>query len=210
MRKPIVIAAIALSLILSFQMADSVFFYDDYDFADESVQSSQDENDSVPEDAADAGIIYINTEMDFFSFLVGPGWYYYSYEDMIIFYNYNSLDASSSIAVSSITYSVPEEQRDAQAKTYIQQAEANLEYIINDLQIEQNGNYIFAENTAYWFSYTGSLISGGDAVRGEYMYWWIGDREYTCSMYCSADEYDLFSDALFTLIDNFQQPSKME
>ncbi len=148
--------------------------------------------------------------MDFFSFLAGPGWHYDSYEDMIIFYNYNSLDASSSIAVSSIIYSVPEAQRDAQTKTYMQQAENNLENIISDLQIEQNGNYTFGENNAYWYSYTGSLISGGDPVKGEYMYWWIDDREYTCSMYCSTHEYDFFSDAMFTLIDNFQQPSKME
>ena len=185
MKKTIIIALVALSLTFSFQMVGAGYdtFYEDYDMAEP-------EPSEVPENAEEAGLVYIHIDMDFFSYIPGKGWYPEEYSSMLIFFNENSIDPSSSIAVSSIIYPVDENQRDAQTQIYLQQVQKNLEYVIKDITMVKMENYDFNGNSAYWYYYTGKLISDDTEVAGEYMYWWIDDREYTCSMYCCAEEYD--------------------
>ncbi|MBN2879847.1 MAG: hypothetical protein JXN65_09485 [Clostridia bacterium] len=202
MKNIFMLIALIISMSLSTQPADL--------FAGVQEHETTEMNDSLPENAEEVGFAYINADMDFFSYLPGNGWYTEEYNDMIIFYNDYSLDPSSSIAVSSYVYPVDENQRASQSQYYIEMAQSNLEYIIEDITVVKMDNYIFGNNSAYWYYYTGKLVSNGSEVAGEYMYWWVDDMEYTCSMYCSNEEYDFFSYAMHSMIDNFGQPSKME
>jgi len=202
MKSVFMLIVLILSMSLSTQPADLFSEVQEYE------RTVPDE--ALPEGAEEVGFVYTNPEIDFFSYLPGNGWYPEKYDSMIIFYNDYSLDPSSSIAVSSYVYPVDENQRAAQSQYYFEMAQSNLEYIIEDITVVQMDNYIFSGNSAYWYYYTGKLISDGSEVAGEYMYWWIDDLEYTCSMYCANEEYNFFSSAMHDMIDNFKQPSKME
>ena len=213
MKKALIITVFSLSLALSFTAFNMESPTQSLKVVDEGIEQIQEpveEPTDESNESEEAGLVYINTEMDIFLFIVESGWYYENYNNMVVFYNTYSSNPYNSIAISSYDYPVSEENRISQTELYIGQAVNNLEQIAENIEVTRTEDFIFGENSAYRYYYTGHLISEDITIEGEYMYWWIGDREYTCSLFCTTDQYKDFSNIMHDMLNNFQQPSTME
>jgi len=212
MKRVLIIGLITLSLTFGYTAFNMQIPNQTFEVANESIDQNDDSSQGSTNESSESeevGLVYINTEMDFFSFIEDPGWYYENYNGMVVFYNNYSTNAYNSIAVSSFEYPVPKEDRVSQTELFIGQAVTNLEQIAKSIEVTRTEDFTFGENNAYRYYYSGILISEDVNIEGEYLYWWIGDKIYTCSLFCTSDQYENFSTIMHDMLNNFQQPSTM-
>ena len=215
MNKAIIIASIALSIVLGYQSAFAALTPADYTEPEISIEVPEDAieedvpQEEIPQDAEAVGYAYINSEMDIFITLPDDGWYFENSDYMTIFYNTNSAVGYDSIAFSSFINPTEETDRNTLVLSYNQDALTNFSIIMENIENYQTENFEFGEYSAYRFITMGYLSSVGDDTAGEYFYWWVDDRQYTCSLFCRADEFDYYSSLLHEALDSFQPASEL-
>ena len=208
MKRAILFAAIALGLtIIIPSLVFNVPTYD-YDVIEEYVKPTEEPTEEPATDVQEEALAYMNTDMDILTYINGQGWYYENYGSMTLFFNENSSQISS-IAVSSYINPIDESARDAQTEIYIQVAKENMLNVVEDIVFVKVDDFKFGIYDGHKYDYTAKMISGGETVSGTYVYWWVDDRGYTSSMFSSSEDTEMFEQAINDIINNFQQPSKM-
>jgi len=222
MNKAIIIASIALSIVLGYQSAFAALTPADYtepeisiEIPEETIEKNQNEipeeilDELVPEFLED-GYMYISSNADYLVIFPGKEWYTEFYEPITFFFNYNTLDSYSSLALSSSIVPVSEDDQKTYTDEYMSDVAKNAGNIAYNIELSEMENYNFIDYTAYRYSITATLSQDEKTAVGEYLFWWIDNRGYVCSLFASQDDYVLLSSAMYDMLDTFQQPSTLE
>jgi len=206
MKKGIIIAIAALTWVLSLNNT----YYDMFSGSTASYEEPAGESDSSAssEAAQQAGIVYINEDMDFYIVVNATGWTYQSDGYIVSFFDSSSEVNYGTFSFLSLINTLTDSEKEAKTGEFFEDAKDNLVSIFGGLTCEQIDKYYFGEYCAYRHHFEGGY-GEGDMITVENLYWWVGDRQYTCSLFCNSDVYDEFAEVLYSALETFSPVSQL-
>jgi len=210
MKAIILFVSITVSFFLCSQVAELTEPAVEYEITEPETTEEAIPDETIPEGTEEVGFLFLSPEIDIFIMLKGDGWYYEDYDGIIVFFNYYSSYENTSIAFSSIPDPVDVIYRDDAAKYYIDIDREGFGGMLTDMYIGNLEHFTFGEYTAYKFYISGVFTYDNRNIAGEYVYWWTEDRQYTCSLFCAAEDYEYYSELLHESMESFIPVSQME
>ncbi|MBN2879846.1 MAG: hypothetical protein JXN65_09480 [Clostridia bacterium] len=207
MKKGIIIVIATLTLALSFSNA----YYELFSGSFASQEESSAENNSndvivAADDTQQTGIVYLNEDMDFYIVINESGWTYQSDGYLVSFFDNSSDMVYGTFSFLSVIITATDSEKDAKASEYYESAKENLNSMFKSITFEQADKYCFGQFCAYRHHFEGEFDEG-DMATIENLYWWVGDRQYTCSLFCDSAKYDEFAEILYSALETFSPAS---
>ena len=178
-------------------------------YAEIGKENSRQSNQKEQED----GIEYSDPQIDIFFTLQSPGWEYMNKENskVVMFFKEES-DWYTSFALNSVIMS-SYDGTDEIALRYVEQewkiASEQLGTFLEDVECGELDDIQVGDYFAKRYHFTGNDINVKEEAEGDYIFWWIKDRLYICSLVAYKKEYRETFDILCESLLTFKQQSTM-